>query len=253
MMRAGLAPGSLALTLTAAIASAGCGSSTGSSAVIVSAASSLQSAFTDYASHAGFDAKQSFAGSEDLAAQIRQGVTPDVFASANTSLPGALHHQGLVGPPRTFAINRLVVAVPAGSPIRSLDDLAKQGTTIAIGAEGVPAGDYAREALAKLPTGERRAILGNVASEEPDVAGIVGKLTAGAVNAGFLYVTDVEAAGGELRALRIPPSITPDVAYGVAIVAGAPHPAEARRFVSGLFSGRGRADLRAAGFGLPPR
>ena len=37
------------------------------------------------------DAKFSFAGSHELAAQIEQGVKPDVFASANTKLPDALY------------------------------------------------------------------------------------------------------------------------------------------------------------------
>ncbi|MET0823993.1 MAG: molybdate ABC transporter substrate-binding protein, partial [Solirubrobacterales bacterium] len=42
--------------------------------LVVSAAASLGPAFTAYAEAAGIDAKQSFAGSDDLAAQIRQGV-----------------------------------------------------------------------------------------------------------------------------------------------------------------------------------
>ena len=38
---------------------------------------------------------------------------------------------------------------------------------------------------------QSEAILANVRSEEPDVAGITGKLTQGAVDAGFLYASDV--------------------------------------------------------------
>ena len=38
----------------------------------------------------------SFAGSDELAAQIRQGVKPDVYAAANTKLPDALHEKGLL-------------------------------------------------------------------------------------------------------------------------------------------------------------
>ena len=41
-------------------------------------------------------------------------------------------------------------------------------------------------------------------SNEPDVTGIVGKLTQGAVDAGFVYVTDVNATGGELKAIELP-------------------------------------------------
>ena len=82
--------------------------------LVVSAASSLEPAFTAYAEAAGFDAKQSFAGSDDLAAQIRQGVKPDVYAAANTSLPDDLYKDGLVDKPVVFATNTLVLAVPAG-------------------------------------------------------------------------------------------------------------------------------------------
>ena len=63
---------------------------------------------------------------------------------------------------------------------------------IAIGSEGRCRSAPTR---ARCSTSCRRAqseaILANVRSEEPDVAGIIGKLTQGAVDAGFVYVTDV--------------------------------------------------------------
>ena len=88
-----------------------------------------------------------------------------------------------------------MLAVPKGSEIDSVDDLTAAGVKIAIGSESVPIGSYTREALAKLPPAQEKAILANVRSNEPDVKGIVGKLTQGAVDAGFVYVTDVNAAG----------------------------------------------------------
>ena len=94
----------------------------------------------------------------------------------------------------------------------------------------------------------RAAILANVRSEEPDVAGIVGKLTQGAVDGGFTYVTDVRAAKGALRAIELPATLQPAVAYGISIVNGSRHAALAQRFIDGLLNGRGAADLRAAGF-----
>jgi molybdate transport system substrate-binding protein len=219
--------------------------------VVVSAASSLQPAFEAYAGTAGIDAKQSFAGSDDLAAQIRQGVTPDVYAAANTSLPDDLHAEGLVSEPVAFATNRLVLAVPPGSEIGSIDDLAGE-VTLAIGDEGVPVGDYTREVLGRLPRSESDAILANVRSLEPDVTGIVGKLTQGAVDAGFVYVTDVVAADGALKAIDLPGALEPDVAYAAAVVDGAANPAGARSFIEGLLTGDGAEALADAGFGPPP-
>ncbi len=222
--------------------------------LIVSAASSLEPAFSAYAQAAGIDAKQSFAGSDDLAAQIRQGVKPDVYAAANTSLPDELYADGLVAKPVIFASNELVLAVPADSDagIDSVEDLAEPGVTLAIGDEGVPVGDYTREVLAGLPSDQAEAILANARSLEPDVAGIVGKLTQGAVDAGFVYVTDVVATDGELEAIDLPPKLEPDVAYGAAVVEGAENPEGAQQFIDGLLDGAGAEALDDAGFGPPP-
>ena len=228
-------------------------SDSGSGQVVVSAASSLEPAFTVYADEAGIDAKQSFAGSDDLAAQIRGGVTPDVYAAANTSLPEELFADGLVGEPMVFAGNELVLAVPADNEagIESVEDLAKSGLDLAIGDEGVPVGDYTREVLSGLPGDQPEAILANVRSNEPDVAGIVGKLTQGAVDAGFVYVTDVVATDGELEAIELPAELQPEVAYGVAVVEGAENPDGAQEFIGGLLEGDGAEALTEAGF-LPP-
>jgi molybdate transport system substrate-binding protein len=232
---------------------AGCGGDDETPQLTVSAAASLKQAFTQY----GRDlpearARFSFAGSEELAAQIEQGVKPDVYAAANTKLPQQLYEKGLVEQPTVFAGNRLVLAVPAGSGIGALEDLAANGVALAVGAEDVPVGAYTRTVLDKLPAAQRGAILANVRTEEPDVAGITGKLTQGAVDAGFLYVSDVRATDGALEAIELPDALQPDVAYGVAVVEGARHPREARAFIAGLLDGEGARALERAGFEPPP-
>jgi molybdate transport system substrate-binding protein len=242
----------LALLLAVALGGCGGGDSGSSKSLTVSAASSLKSAFTDYGD--GFDGARvrlSFAGSDELAAQIRKGVRPDVFAAANTKLPDALYAEGLAQKPVVFAGNRLVIAVPAGSDVKSVADLAKPGTKLAIGSESVPVGEYTRTVLAKLPPAQSKAILANVRSSEPDVNGVVGKLAQGAVDAGFVYVTDVVATDGKLRAIELPTALQPTVSYGVAIVKGAKNPDGARKFVDGLVQGDGARILREAGFEKP--
>lgn len=234
------------------VAVAACGGSSSQTSLTVSAAASLKNAISDYGR--AFDAatvRASFAGSDELAAQIRQGVKPDVFASANTKLPDELYAEGLVEKPVVFAANELVLAVPGGSSVTRLEDLEKPGTTIAMGSGSAPVGAYTRKVLDRLPAAQRQAILANVRSNEPDVAGVVGKVAQGAVDAGFVYVTDVEATEGKLKAIDLPADLKPRVAYGAAVVKGAKHPEQARQFVDGLLRGAGREALDRAGF-LPP-
>ncbi len=221
--------------------------------LVVSAAASMTEALGE-CSPAFPDAtvRLSFAGSDELAAQIRQGVKPDVYAAANTKLPDALYDEGLLGQPVEFATNTFVLAVPNDSEIDSLDDLTAKGVNIAIGSESVPIGSYTRESLAKLPPDQTKAILANVRSNEPDVKGIVGKLTQGAVDAGFVYVTDVNATNGELEAIDLPPEVEPQVTYAAGVVEGAKQPGDAKAYVDGLVDGTCADALQAAGFGAAP-
>jgi len=241
------------------LALAGCGGGDDDSAaerpqITVSAAASLKTAFTNYGEQFTVaDARFSFAGSDELAAQIEQGVKPDVYAAANTKLPDALYEKGLVEQPTVFAGNRLVLAVPAdGDQVATLEDLQQDGVKLAVGAEDVPVGTYTRAVLDKLPAAQRKAILANVRTEEPDVAGITGKLTQRAVDAGFLYISDVRATDGALEAIELPDDLQPDVAYGVAVVKGAKQPEAARAFIAGLLDGAGAQALEDAGFEPPP-
>jgi molybdate transport system substrate-binding protein len=230
---------------------AGCGGEEDDAELVVAAASSLTEAFDAYDPDFAGDARYSFAGSDELAAQIRSGAPVDVFASANESLPDELHADGLVDDPVQFARNELVLATRPDSGIDALGDVAGPGIDLVIGAEGVPVGDYTRAVLARLGGSLRRAIYDAVRSEEPEVKGIVGKLVAGAADAGFVYATDVRAAGDELRAVALPPVLEPGVAYGIAVVSDSDNFELADEFISGLLEGPGAEDLADAGF-LPP-
>jgi molybdate transport system substrate-binding protein len=232
-----------------------CGGDDGKPTLRVSAAASLKSAFEDYAkTFDAADVSYSFAGSDELAAQIRKGARPDVFAAANTKLPGLLYSEGRAEKPVDFAANRLVIAVPADADkVTSIDDLGNPGIKIAAGSAGVPVGTYTRGVLAKLGQQQAGAIEGNIRSNEPDVSGVVGKVAQGAVDAGFVYVTDVRGSNGRLRSIELPASLQPTVIYGVAVVKDASHHQQANAFVEGLLSGDGRRALRQAGFEPAPR
>ncbi len=244
----------LALLALSLVTLAGCGGGGGGNDLTVSAATSLKDAFETYTERSG-DARVrfSFGGSDELAAQIRQGAKPDVFAAANTELPEQLHAAGLVERPVTFAGNRLVLAVPAdSSAVESLEDLERPTTNLVVGAPSVPVGNYTLKALGRLPESRMTRILANVRSEEPNVGSLVAKLLQSAANAAFVYATDVRGAKGRLKAIELPRKLRQRVAYGAAVVRKSDRPAEARQFIAGLLDGSGREALARAGFEPPP-
>ena len=55
---------------------------------------------------------------------------------------------------------------------------------------------------------------------------VVGKLTQKAVDAGFVYRSDVAATDGKLTAITLPARVSPPVAYGAGVVAGTDHAKE---------------------------
>ena len=188
--------------------------------------------------------RYSFASSGTLETQIRRGAPADVFLSAATDQPAALHDAGRCGEPVAFATNRLVLAVPRDGRVDGLDDLRAGGLRVAIGAEGVPAGDYARELLARL--GAQDVLSANRVSEEPSVAGVAAKVAFGSADAGFVYATDARAAGDRVRAVPLPRDVP--ARYALCVVRDGP---AARAFVAAVTSEAGRAVLREHGFGVP--
>ncbi len=226
----------------------GGGEAAAKSPLVVSAAASMKEALTACAP----DVKLQFAGSDELAAQIRQDVPVDVFAAANTKLPEALAAEGKLEEPVEFASNQLVLAVPADGPgVESLADLQASGVTLVVGAEGVPVGDYTRKVLANLGAERSKEILANVRSEEPDVKGVVGKLTQGAADAGFVYASDVKATNGELKAITLPARLEPTATYAAGVVSASKQQDVAKAFIDDLVSGQCHEALLDAGFGEP--
>jgi molybdate transport system substrate-binding protein len=197
--------------------------------------------------------RYSFAGSDQLALQIRQGAPADVYASASPKFPELLFRDGLVSKPVVFATNRLAVLVPRANPgkIRSVYDLRRSGLRVVIGDRTVPIGSYTRQLLDTI--GITDDVVKNVVSQETDVKGIVAKVALGEADAGFAYVTDAKPVSSKVRLIALPRWAQPPIRYEIAVVKAAQHPAAARAFVKRVLSKRGRLLLQRAGFGLPKR
>ena len=191
-----------------------------------------------------------FAGSDELATQITEGAPADVYAAASSKYPQQLFEEGLVEEPVTFASNRLVLIVPKDNPdgIEEVADVAEPGVQLVIAAEGVPVGDYTREVLADLGL---EAALDNVVSEEDDVKGVVGKISLGEGDAGFVYATDAAVAGDDVTVIELPEGSQPPIEYQIAVVSSSENKDAATAFVDLVLSDEGREQLEAAGFVVP--
>jgi molybdate transport system substrate-binding protein len=233
----GLAAAALAVALLAGCA----GGEDDDGPATVYAASSLR----DVAPRIDERAEVVTGGSNDLAAQLRDGADADVFLSASAKPLADLRAKGVVEPPVAFASNRLVLVVPRSNraKVAHVADLTRDGVKLVLGAEGVPAGDYAREALELAGLG---AALDNVVSLEDDVKGVLGKVALDEADAGIVYATDARAAGDRVRTVKISDYFQPDIRYYAAAVA--PASDEAKDYLERLTGEEGREALREAGF-----
>jgi molybdate transport system substrate-binding protein len=232
----------------------------------VFAAASLGEAFADLAraferAHPGTHVQLVLAGSQQLAAQLAQGATGDVLATADTrTMDDARQHWLLAGESATFARNRLLVIVPATNParLRTWRDLERRGLKLVIGADAVPAGHYARVLFANLGAtagagaGWPGRVLANVVSDEENVKSVLAKVQLGEADAGVVYRTDVTPALARfVHTLAVPDSANVVAAYPIAALARAPRAELARAFVDMALSPSGRVVLAKHGF-LPP-
>jgi molybdate transport system substrate-binding protein len=195
--------------------------------------------------------RYSFAGSDQLAVQLRQGAAADVFAAASPKQTQLLYRSGLVRKPVVFATNKLIVLLPRANParIRDVYDLRRGGLKVVIGDSGVPIGVYTRKLLDTIGIAEE--VLRNVVSEEADVKGIVAKVALGEADAGFVYATDARPVRSRTRTVALPAWAQPPIRYEIAIVKSTARPGAAQAFVKKVQSKRARMLLKNAGFGLP--
>jgi len=209
----------------------------------VFAAASLTDAFPKIAPHARF----SFAGSNALAAQIRQGAPADVFASANTALPEALHADGFCSKPVVFTRNTLVLIVPSSNPaaIHSVYDLRRKGIKLVIADKGVPVGSYTLQVLKNM---NLSAVLKNVVSRENDVREVLAKVALNEADAGFVYSTDARTVPNKVKVLKIPAWAQPKVQYGICVVSASHNKPAASAFVRRVLSPAGQKILLSYGF-----
>lgn len=189
-------------------------------------------------------------------AQIRAGAPFDLFFSADREYPRRLASAGLAaGDERVYAIGRLVVWAPKGSPL----PLATKGLAALAGPEvkriaiANPAvAPYGRAAEAALKSAgileavRARLVLGQSVGQAAQFA------TAGAADAAILPLSltfAAELTGG--ITFELPRATFPPQAQSAVLLRGAPQPDLGRAFLDFVTGPRGRAILSRLGYALP--
>lgn len=257
MRRIGILAGAVSIMLAAVLV--GCGSRppsnppAGSGKVVVFGAASLKPAFTRISQqftgeNPGSTVDFEFAGSSELATQLTQGATADVFASADTAQMDAVAKAGLLaGNPTNFASNTLVIVTAPDNPKRlgSFADLARPGLSVVICQQPVPCGAATR----RIEDSTRVHL--NPVSEELSVTDVLNKVTTGQADAGLVYVTDARSAGNKVATVQFPEAAAAVNVYPIAVLKHAPQPALAQKFVAMVTGAAGQNILSQYGFAKP--
>lgn len=241
--------------LIAALLLVACGGSDGAPQaprplVVFGAASATDALESFAAAGRAVPLRLSVGASSTLARQIEAGAPADVFVSASRRWVERLAQRGLLaGPPRVLARNRLVlIAAPGrGGRLTALSELPDWlgGRQLGVADEGVPAGEYARQALAAAHVLEplRPRLVGLA-----DVRAVLRAVAMGELSAGIVYRSDLRAAEVQTL-LEIDPALHRPIELVGAALAGSRSPVAAVALLEELAAD---ADGRFAAAGLEP-
>jgi molybdate transport system substrate-binding protein len=224
-----------------------------SGTIVVYAAASLKPSFSKIAQqfktdNPGSDVNFDFGGSSDLATQLTQGASADVFASADTAQMDTVVKAGLVdGTPSNFASNTLVIVTAPGNPkqIGSFADLNKPGLNVVICQKPVPCGSATQRVE------DSTGVQLHPVSEELSVTDVLNKVTTGQADAALVYVTDALSAKDKVTTVKFAESAGAVNVYPIAVLKKAPQPALAQKFVALVTGDAGQNVLAQAGFAKP--
>ncbi len=187
-----------------------------------------------------------FGSSGTLQKQIEQGAPVDVFVGASQANLDALLKSNLADKHANFnfANGELVLIGPRGTKLRDLAS-AKAARNFAIGGPGVPAGNYARQALKWYRMDK---LLAPKLVYGKDVRGVLQLVASGNAEAGLVYRTDALSS----RAVEIASSLSPKshaaIRYPMALLREAPNAREGRDFVRFCKGAAAKTILRKYGF-----
>ncbi|MDG2243036.1 MAG: molybdate ABC transporter substrate-binding protein [Rhodospirillaceae bacterium] len=214
----------------------------------------LASQFTD---QSGVSVLVSIGSSGALARQINQGAPADIYISASPQWTDQLVSRGRLDQRHIapLARNQLVLVGPNSSRQTGVLNVSKpleilrrlDGGRMAIGDPShVPAGHYAKEAIANL--GIWPAVRDRLALQS-NVRAVLAMVERGETPLGIIYATDAALSDHIRLAAIIPPELHAPIEYSVSVLTGRDL-APVMAFYRNLLSPKGRAMFERYGFGV---
>ncbi|MET9603579.1 molybdate ABC transporter substrate-binding protein [Streptomyces sp. NPDC006512] len=196
-------------------------------------------------SHPGTKVTISFAGSQELAAQVKQGAPADALVTADTKTMDGLKAE--TNDASIIAKNRLVIAAGKGNPFKidDLKDLADSKIKVVLAAPEVPVGRYSKQIL------DAQKIEVKPVSQEPNVRAVLSKVELGEADAGLVYKTDSAKSGDKVVTVDIPDDQNAVASYPAATLKQSKNAEAAATFVTWLSSPEAQKILQDAGFQKP--
>lgn len=193
-------------------------------------------------SHPGTKVTISFAGSQELAAQVKQGAPADALVTADTKTMDGLKAE--TNDATVIAKNRLVIATGKGNPFKvdELKDLADSKIKVVLAAPEVPVGRYSKQIL------DAQKVEVKPVSQEPNVRAVLSKVELGEADAGLVYKTDTTKSGDKVVAVDIPDEQNAVASYPAATLKQSKNAEAAAAFVAWLSSPEAQKILQDAGF-----
>ncbi len=220
---------------------------------VVLAATSLQESLTEiaeaFAAAGNRRPALSFAATSAVARQVENGAPADLVVAADEAWMTHLEQGGRLAQRSRadIALNRLVVVAPKGWAGAGSDPFEGNGKIAIADPAGVPAGRYARAALAG--TGRLDQLAPRLVPAE-SVRAALALVEREQVDRGIVYATDALASNKVEVVYRFPKESHPPIVYPAALIAGSDHP-DARAFLDFLQSLESRTILRKHGFNIP--
>ncbi len=230
--------------------------------VTIAAASDLNFAFKElvaaFEQKTGIPVKISLGSSGNFFSQIQQGAPYDLYFSADVRYPQKLIESGQAVPGSLFkyAVGRLVVWLPNGSPLaveqRGLDVLLDPAVK-RIAIANPKHAPYGRAAVAAMQHFKVYECVKDKLVFGENIAQAAQFVQSGAADVGIVALS--LALAPAMKAVgqywEVPASAHPAIEQGAVVLRGAKHPEEARAFLEFLRSREGREVMTRYGFVLP--